>query len=119
MEKIGNGWAPRTLEAWRFVQQVLADVTQTVADDALDERELLEGLRVLAKVTGLCTELSVEADAERPGFFDMCSNTRMVGGPNPDGRYLLAMIRGDRTTGSPEPAAARPISDSRCSRGPA
>ena len=97
MEKIGNDWAPKTLEAWRFVQQMLADVTQTVTDDAVNERELLEGLRVVAKVTGLCTELSVEADAERPRFFDMCSDTRMVGGPNPDGRYLLAMIRGDRT----------------------
>ena len=97
MDKIGNDWAPKTLEAWRFVQQILADVTQTVIDDALDERELLEGLRVIAKVTGLCTELSVEADAERPRFFDMCSDTRMIGGPNPDGRYLLAMIRGDRT----------------------
>jgi hypothetical protein len=97
MEKIGNGWAPKTLEAWRFVQQVLADVTQTVIDDAIDERELLEGLRVVTKATGLCTELSVQADAERPHFFDMCSDTRMIGGPNPDGRYLLAMIRGDRT----------------------
>jgi hypothetical protein len=97
MEKIGNDWAPKTLEAWRFVQQMLADVTQIVSDDAVDERELLDGLRVIAKVTGLCTELSVQADAERPHFFDMCSPTRMIGGPNPDGRYLLAMIRGDRT----------------------
>ena len=97
MDEIGNGWAPKTLEAWRFVQQVMADVTQTVIDDALDERELLEGLRVIAKVTGLCTELAVEADGERPRFFDMCSDARMIGGPNPDGRYLLAMIRGDRT----------------------
>jgi hypothetical protein len=97
MDEIGNGWAPKTLEAWRFVQQVLADVTQTVIDDAMDERELLEGLRVIAKVTGLCTELAVEADGERPRFFDMCSDARMIGGPNPDGRYLLAMIRGDRT----------------------
>jgi len=97
MDEIGNGWAPKTLEAWRFVQQVLADVTQTVIDDAMDERELLEGLRVIAKVTGLCTELAVEADGERPRFFDMCSDARMIGGPNPDGRYLLAMIRSDRT----------------------
>ena len=76
---------------------MLADITQTVTDDAENERELLEGLRVVAKVTALCTELSVEADPERPRFFDMCSHTRMVGGPNPDGSYLLAMIRGDRT----------------------
>ena len=97
MEKIANDWAAKTLEAWQFVQQMLADLTQMVRDDAVDERELLEGLRVIAKVTGLCTELSVQADAERPHFFDMCSDTRMIGGPNPDGRYLLAMIRGDRT----------------------
>jgi hypothetical protein len=97
VEKIGNDWAPKTLDAWRFVQQVLADVTHAVTDDATDERELLDGLRVIAKVTGLCTELTVQADAERPHFFDMCSDTRMIGGPNPDGRYLLAMIRGDRT----------------------
>ncbi|HVQ51335.1 MAG TPA: DUF1214 domain-containing protein [Mycobacterium sp.] len=97
MDNIGNDWAPKTLEAWRFVQQMLADVTKTVTDDASDERELLDGLRVIAKVTGLCSELSVEADTERPHFFDMCSPTRMIGGPNPDGRYLLAMIRGDRS----------------------
>jgi hypothetical protein len=97
MATIRHDWAPKTLEAWRFVQQVLAEVTQTVTDDASDERELLDGLRVIAKVTGLCTELTVQADAERPHFFDMCSDTRMVGGPNPGGRYLLAMIRGDRT----------------------
>ncbi len=97
MEKNATDWAPKTLEAWRFVQQMLADVTKTVIEDASDERELLDGLRVIAKVTGLCSELSVEADTERPHFFDMCSDTRMIGGPNPDGRYLLAMIRGDRT----------------------
>lgn len=97
MEKNATDWAPKTLEAWRFVQQMLADVTKTVIEDASDERELLDGLRVIAKVSGLCSELSVEADTERPRFFNMCSDTRMIGGPNPDGRYLLAMIRGDRT----------------------
>ena len=51
---------------------------------------------MLSRVTALCSELSVEADPELPWFFDMCSPTRMIGGPNPDGRYLLAMIRGDR-----------------------
>jgi hypothetical protein len=96
MDSVGNGTAPKTLESWLFVQQVLADLTQTVTEDAIDERELIEGLAVVAKVTGLCAELSVQADSERPQFFDMCSDTRMIGGPNPDGRYLLAMIRGDR-----------------------
>ncbi|MEV0669656.1 DUF1214 domain-containing protein [Mycobacterium sp. NPDC050441] len=89
--------APKTREAWQFVQKMLGDITEIVNADARDECELLDGLRVVSRVTALCSELSVEADPELPWFFDMCSPTRMVGGPNPDGRYLLAMIRGDRT----------------------
>jgi hypothetical protein len=76
---------------------MLADLTDSVIADATNERELVEGLGVLAKATALCTEMSVEADPQRPRFFDMCTDTRLIGGPNPDGRYLLAMIRGDRT----------------------
>lgn len=89
--------ASKSLEAWQFVQKMIGDVTQIVQADARDERELLDGLRVVSRVTALCSELSVEADPDLPWFIDMCSPTRLVGGPNPDGRYLLAMIRGDRT----------------------
>lgn len=89
--------ATKSLEAWKFVQKMIGDVTQIVQDDARDERELLDGLRVVSRVTALCSELSVEADPDLPWFIDMCSPTRLIGGPNPDGRYLLAMIRGDRT----------------------
>jgi Protein of unknown function (DUF1214) len=88
--------APKTLAAWLFFQQMLADVTKVVTEDAESERELLEGLRVIARVSSLCSQLSVEADVDRPSFFDMCSENRMIGGPNPDGNYYLAMIRGDR-----------------------
>ncbi len=88
--------APKTRAAWQFFQQMLADVTKVVTEDAESERELLEGLRLIARVSSLCSQLSVEADPDRPSFFDMCSATRMVGGPNPDGNYYLAMIRGDR-----------------------
>lgn len=88
--------APKARAAWQFYQQMLADVTQIVTADAESERELLEGLRVIARVSSLCSQLSVEADPDRPSFFDMCSDTRMIGGPNPDGNYYLAMIRGDR-----------------------
>jgi hypothetical protein len=88
--------APKTVEAWAFVQKMIGDITAIVTADAENERELIEGLGVISRVTALCSELTVEADAERPWFFDMCSPTRLVGGPNPDGRYLLAMIRGDR-----------------------
>ncbi|WAJ45435.1 DUF1214 domain-containing protein [Mycobacterium sp. Aquia_216] len=85
-----------TLAAWQFFQQMIADVTKIVAEDAESERELLEGLRVIARVSSLCSQMAVEADTARPAFFDMCSDTRMIGGPNPDGSYFLAMIRGDR-----------------------
>jgi hypothetical protein len=88
--------APKARAAWQFFQQMLVDVTKIVTEDAESERELLEGLRVIARVSSLCSQLSVEADPDRPSFFDMCSDTRMVGGPNPDGNYYLAMIRGDR-----------------------
>jgi hypothetical protein len=88
--------APKSSAAWRFYQKMLADVTTIVTEDAESERELIEGLRVIARVSSLCSQLSVEADPDRPSFFDMCSPTRMIGGPNPDGNYYLAMIRGDR-----------------------
>jgi hypothetical protein len=88
--------APQSRAAWQFFQQMLADITKIVTEDAESERELLEGLRVIARVSSLCSQLSVEADPDRPSFFDMCSPTRMIGGPNPDGNYYLAMIRGDR-----------------------
>src|ERR1700727_410874 len=88
--------APKSRAAWQFFQQMLADITKIVTEDAESERELLEGLRVIARVSSLCSQLSVEADPNRPSFFDMCTPTRMIGGPNPDGNYYLAMIRGDR-----------------------
>lgn len=89
--------APQARAAWQFVQQMLADVTAVITADAETERELLEGLRVVARISSLCAQLSVEADPERPRFFDMSPPGQMVGGPNPDGNYYLAMIRGDRT----------------------
>ncbi|OBI41021.1 DUF1214 domain-containing protein [Mycobacterium colombiense] len=88
--------APEARAAWQFVQEMLSDVTKIVTEDAESERELAEGLRVLARVSSLCAQMTVESDPERPSFFDMCSENRMIGGPNPDGNYYLAMIRGDR-----------------------
>lgn len=90
------GTAPQAAAAWQFFQQMLADVTKIVTEDAESERELAEGLRMVARVSSLCSQMTVEADPERPAFFDMCSENRMIGGPNPDGNYYLAMIRGDR-----------------------
>lgn len=86
----------RSVGAWQFFQNMLRDMTTVVTEDAESERELLEGLRAVARISSLCAQLSVEADADHPSFFDMCTPNRMVGGPNPDGNYYLAMIRGDR-----------------------
>ena len=52
--------------AWQFFQQMLADVTKIVTEDAESERELLEGLRVIARVSSLCSQMSVESDLGRP-----------------------------------------------------
>lgn len=86
----------KSLEAWGFVRKVLDDLTGQITEDARDERELVEGLRVLNRVIALCTELSVDIDPDHPHFVDMCTPSRLVGGPNPHGAYPLAMISGDR-----------------------
>jgi hypothetical protein len=88
------GLAPQAREAWAFVRQMLDEMTAMVVEDAETELELLEGLRVLGRVTALCSELSLDVDVERPWFFPMCTEARLVGGPNPDGEYQLAMISG-------------------------
>ena len=84
--------APKSREAWAFVRQMLDDMTAMVERDAETELELLEGFRVLGRVTALCAELSLDIDPAKPWFFDMNSPARYVGGPAPDGEYLLAMI---------------------------
>jgi Protein of unknown function (DUF1214) len=86
----------KSLKAWKFVRKTLDDITEVITADASDERELLEGLRVLNRVTALCSELSVDTDLDHPHFVDMCTPVRLVGGPNPHGGYYLAMISGDR-----------------------
>ena len=94
MTDVDPAGAPRSLEAWTFVRQMLEDMTAMVRAEAETELELLEGLRVLGRVTALCSELSLDVDPEAPWFFDMNSEARLVGGPNPDGEYHLAMIDG-------------------------
>ena len=48
--------ASKAAAAWQFFQQMLADVTKIVTEDAESERELLEGLRVIARVLSLCSQ---------------------------------------------------------------
>ncbi len=88
--------AEKSLEAWAFVRKVLADTTEMITQDARDERELLEGLRVINRVATLCTELSLDTDTDQPHFVEMNTPFRLIGGPNPHGFYPLAMISGDR-----------------------
>ena len=85
-----------SLEAWGLVRRMLDDMTAMVRSDAETELELIEGVRVLARATALCSELSVDVDPDLPWFFSMNSPSRLIGGPNPDGEYFLAMIDGSR-----------------------
>jgi hypothetical protein len=75
---------------------MLDDLTTMVETTAETELELLEGLRVLGRTTALCSELSLDVDVDAPWFFSMNTPARLIGGPNPDGEYFLAMIRGSR-----------------------
>ena len=52
-----------SLEAWKLVRQMLDDMTATIEADAETELELVEGLRVLGRITALCSELSLDVDA--------------------------------------------------------
>ena len=85
---------PATEEAWSLVRTMLDDMAAMVRTESETELELIEGLRVLGRVTALCSELSLDVDPEAPWFFSMYSPARLVGGPNPDGAYHLAMIDG-------------------------
>lgn len=60
--------APRTREAWQLVRTMLDDLTAIVESDAADERELVEGLRLLARLNVRCTEAALDADPDRPRF---------------------------------------------------
>jgi len=72
-----------SLEAWKLVRQMLDDMTATIEADAETELELIEGLRVLGRITALCSELSLDVDAQQPFFFAMSTEARLVGGVNP------------------------------------
>jgi hypothetical protein len=86
--------APKSLEAWELLRTMLADMTAMVVADAETERELLEGLRVVGRVTALASEVSLDGIPDRPWFFSMDTPARYVGGPNPEAEYYLAMIDG-------------------------
>jgi hypothetical protein len=75
---------------------MLEELTTTVVEDAESELELLEGLRVLGRAAALCSELALDIDVAAPWFFSMNTQTRMIGGPAPDGEYYLAMVDGRR-----------------------
>lgn len=90
----GRGLA--TEKAWALVRTMLDDMADMVRTEAQTELELVEGFRVLGRVTALCAELSLDVDPEAPWFFSMNTPARLVGGPNPDGEYHLGMIDGSR-----------------------
>ncbi|HUR13459.1 MAG TPA: DUF1214 domain-containing protein [Mycobacteriales bacterium] len=73
---------------------MLASMRDAVVADAETETELLEGLRVVGRVTALASEVALDGDPQQPWLLSMDTPARFVGGPNPDGEYLLGMIDG-------------------------
>ena len=83
---------PKTSEAWQLLQKMLDEMAAVVEEDAENDLERLEGLRVLGRVTTMALELNLDVDADAPRFYSMDTEARFVGGPNPDGEYYLAML---------------------------
>ena len=91
--------------AWDALLGMFKDLGEVVRTDARDDRERLEGYRVLTRVMALCSELSVDLDPEVPRFFPMTTPMRQIAGPNPDGEYDLCALtpgRSYRVRGSRE-----------------
>lgn len=82
----------RSDAAWEALLAMIRDLGEVVRADARDDRERLEGYRVLARILGLCSELTVDVDPDVPRFFSMSTSVRQVGGPNPEGEYDLCAI---------------------------
>ena len=94
MSDVGTVGGQATTEAWALVRTLLDDMAAMVAKEAETELELVEGYRALGRITALAAEVSFVVDPDLPWFFPMNSPARLVGGPNPDGAYHLAMIDG-------------------------
>lgn len=102
-EEKADTWSPQSKEAWQFLHAVISDLDRMVVEDARDERELLEGRRVVWRALALCAELMLDVDPEVPRLFPMTTPQRLIAGPNPDGTYDLCTItpgRGYRIRGT-------------------
>ncbi|MGV0800893.1 hypothetical protein ABQF26_28265, partial [Mycolicibacterium elephantis] len=87
----------RSDAAWDALLGMFRDLHEVVREDARDDRERLEGYRVLARIIALCSELSLDVDPEVPRFFSMTTPLRQVGGPNPEGEYDLCALTPGRS----------------------
>lgn len=83
--------------AWDSLLGMFRDLGEVIREDAANDRERLEGYRVLARVIALCSELTIDVDPDVPRFFPMTTALRQVGGPNPDGEYDLATLTPGRS----------------------
>lgn len=82
-------------EAWvRYCEHLKKAGDQFLRTDfPIDELDLSEGLRYLARLTATSIERNVEgANAARPLLYLMCNERIKVGGDNPDNRYYAAPV---------------------------
>lgn len=85
-------------ETW----QQFCDTLKQAGDQILrpetptDPRTRAEGFRYLTRLLRIGLDMHVEfADAEFPGFFEICNETAKFGADNPDNLYQYARLRGD------------------------
>ena len=91
----GHPQAAAAVHAWNaYCDSLKIAGQQLLRDDfPIDQLDLAEGLRYLARLVFTSMDRSVEgADPSQPVLYPLCNERIKVGGDNPDNRYYAAAI---------------------------
>jgi hypothetical protein len=94
-----------TTEPWDSMASAIEFASRTILDDRepLNEQELVDGQRYVARIIRAVTEASlIDLDFERPSFLPMMEPVRHLGAAGPDIDYDIAVLvagRGYRISG--------------------
>jgi hypothetical protein len=75
------------VKAFEQLQVTLNQMKEIVLEDAETEREAYEGMRALLRILSMSSDVTGDAFPQAPHFARMDTNTRKVGGDNPDAEY--------------------------------
>ena len=92
--------APESRRAMAELLELLAEIERRMFSPewrVQTAQDVVDGQRLVLSLVAAATDLYFEADPERPRFVSMVSPTRKFLGDNPDARYFLAPLRGDRS----------------------